>query len=143
MGAFVFFRAAPECDSHSKENIPSLIIFVEVFRYCRADRRESVVIQSKTQCVLSPQAVCTVVVGMEGSLCVSVGWCSYLTGSREILKPHVSLGLFTCTLISKTRSTTAPRWWCLTSFLPHECTEKSWNSLLACDCYFINGDLCF
>lgn len=76
------------------------------------------VIQSKAQCVLSPQAVCTVVVGMEGSLCVSVGRCQYLTGSREILKPHVSVGLYTCTLISKTQSTTAPKWWCPASFMP-------------------------
>lgn len=54
-------------------------------------------LESTTQCVLSARTVCAVVVGMAGSLlgmcvCVSVGWCQYLTGGREILKRGVSGG---------------------------------------------------
>lgn len=46
-----------------------------VFRYCRAERtgsRRLLVRQSKTQCVLSPQTDCTVVVGLDGSKCMCV-----------------------------------------------------------------------
>lgn len=70
--------------------------------------------QSDTQCALSAHSVCAVVAGVEGRqcVCVCVGCgVSFFTDWRDILNPGVSGALHRLRPVSKTQSTTAPKWW--------------------------------
>lgn len=80
----------------SEREQTALIRLGVAFGYCRLDWRERrrllVHQRHNVSSVLRP--VCAAVVGIGGSLCVcvSVGWCQYLTVRRKILKRSVSEG---------------------------------------------------
>ena len=88
---------------------------------------------------------------MEGSLCVclylcvcvSVGWCQYLTGWREILKLDVRRGPYLHPDFLILRTLLPPNGGIQPLHAPksYKCTKTGWNVLFAFVCLCVRGNL--